>query len=82
MCSGQLLKLYLVRHLKKGGGGGGGGGADAHFSANIRHAKTSLIAFHGVHDLAISKFCLSHVEPLPLVKILLLTPVVLQYEYN
>jgi len=52
MCSGQLLKLYLVRHLKKGGGGG----ADAHFSANIRHAKTSLIAFHGVHDLAISKF--------------------------
>jgi len=33
-----------------------GGGADAHFSANIRYAKTSLNAFHGVHDLAISEF--------------------------
>ena len=32
------------------------GSADAQFSANIRYAKTSLNAFYGVHDLAISEF--------------------------
>ena len=45
-------------------------------------AQASLNAFDRVHDLAITEFRSLHVEPLPLEKILLLTPLVLGDDYR
>jgi hypothetical protein len=57
-------------------------GADAWLPVNIGHSKSSLNALNRVHDLAVIEFWLPHVEPLPLEKILLLTPLVLRGDYR
>ncbi|WP_310609200.1 hypothetical protein, partial [Limnohabitans sp.] len=46
------------------------------------NAQASLNAFDRVHDLAITEFRSLHLEPLPLEKILLLTPLLLGDDYR
>ena len=55
--------------------------ADAQLTADIWNTDASLNAFDRVHDLAVTEFWPLHIEPLPLEKILLLTPLGLRDDY-
>ena len=55
--------------------------ADAQLTTNIWNTENSLNGLDLVHDLAVTEFRSHHVEPLPLQKILLLTPLVLGDDY-
>ena len=56
--------------------------ADAQLTANIWNTDASLHAFERVHELTVTEFQSLYVEPLPLEKILLLTPLFLRDDYH
>ena len=57
-------------------------GADAQLPTNVGHRKARFDPFDRIHDLAIGELGLAHIEPLPLEKILLLSPLVLGDDYR
>lgn len=53
----------------------------AQLSANVRHGKARFDPFDRIHDRAVGEFWLAHLKPLPLEKILRLSPLVLGSDY-